>query len=134
MAEISAIEAVFSGIPVSLCSFHIHQAVKLFLWKELPSASAETVMDMFMSQVYTESEEEFHSYSFCQIVPQACDDIRDEDATQKMITSVCSTFAATLLKEQLSCAKKIAYEVSQSSCACVVFFNIYDYNVAIFLP
>ncbi|GFO02949.1 Zinc finger swim domain-containing protein 1 [Plakobranchus ocellatus] len=197
MAEISAIETVFPGTPVNLCSFHIHQAVRRFLRKELPSASVETVMDMFMSQVYTESEEEFHSYSFriSQIVPQvvkdyfnknwwsksvlwaACKnvniikllatttnhiesyhskikktlnekislhkclqellsldldkfkehnvhniiaansvlyDIRDKDATQKKITSTCSKFAASLLKVQLSCARKTAYKITNS--------------------
>ncbi|GFN88658.1 hypothetical protein PoB_001516400 [Plakobranchus ocellatus] len=62
IAEIGAIETVFPDTLVNLCSVHIHQAVRRFLQKEFLSDSVETVMDIFMSQVYIESEKEFHSY------------------------------------------------------------------------
>ncbi|GFO22871.1 hypothetical protein PoB_004937600 [Plakobranchus ocellatus] len=41
-------------------------------------------------------------------------DIRDNDATQKKITSTCSKFAASLLKVQLSCAWKTAFKIINS--------------------
>ncbi|GFR71393.1 LOW QUALITY PROTEIN: zinc finger SWIM domain-containing protein 1 [Elysia marginata] len=59
MAEIAALGAVFPGIPINLCHFHIHQAVKRAMKNKVPADAVDKIVDLFMYQVYTESEEEF---------------------------------------------------------------------------
>lgn len=75
IAEIAAdISAAFRGIPVNLCYFHISQAVERYLQKEFPrdNGRVRAVLDIFMRQVTTESEEEFAylKRGLSQMVPQ----------------------------------------------------------------
>ncbi|GFO06894.1 secreted protein [Plakobranchus ocellatus] len=59
MAEIAAIGAVFPGVPVLLCHFHISQAVERYLKGKVSKAVADIVLDSFMNQMTTESDDEF---------------------------------------------------------------------------
>ena len=74
MAEIAAIGAIFLGIPVNLCQFHISQAVERYLRKDFGRGASviQVVFDSFMNQVNTESEEEFVKLKeeISNIVPQ----------------------------------------------------------------
>ncbi|GFO14471.1 Zinc finger swim domain-containing protein 1 [Plakobranchus ocellatus] len=75
MAEITAIGAIFSGVPVNLCHFHISQAVERYLRKALGRSASvvKLLTSSFMKQVCTESEEEFDALKreISQIVPQS---------------------------------------------------------------
>ena len=59
-SEINAVRSVFPEARLNLCHFHISQAVLRHL-KKLATSMASTVHDLFMTQVTTESLEEYRT-------------------------------------------------------------------------
>ena len=73
MAEIAAIGAVFPGVLVLLCHFHISQVVDRYLKGKVSKAIGDIVLDSFMTQVTTKCEREFISLKdeISRIVPSS---------------------------------------------------------------
>lgn len=93
MSEIAAFGA-FSGVPVNLCQFHISQTVERYLRKELGRGYTfvRLVVQMFMKQVCTESEEEFGQLTteISRIVPQpVVQYFRDSWWTKRHLWAAC---------------------------------------------
>ncbi|RUS68945.1 hypothetical protein EGW08_023292 [Elysia chlorotica] len=97
--DMSAIGAVFPGVPINLCQFHISQAVERYLRKELGRGTSvlQVVLDSFMKQVNTESEEEFVQLKrdISSIVPQPVVDYFETNWWSKrhLWAACCNIFA-----------------------------------------